>query len=319
MKYEDIKNEISENNYKHVYLFYGDDEYLKDIVLNVLKTSIIRYTKLEFDEVKFNDTAKIIDILNECTTYSFSGNQKFIICKNTGFFNKDEFNDNVISLYNYIGKNVYLFFIESSINKRLLSFKHYNSRNNAYEISKGNADDVKKFINSKLKKEGKTITTENLNLFIEYSGLNLSFVSLSLDKILLYLDDAKEVTSDAIRLLCSGVTDVKSYELCNHLCRKNLTEALDVYYDMVSLKYGIPYFLVMLFNTFYEIYLIKKKSIMSSDDFRVRKSIEYSKSFTVSGLKTIISSISEFDHDFKTGKIDQESSMVLLLSIIVNS
>jgi DNA polymerase III delta subunit len=103
------------------------------------------------------------------------------------------------------------------------------------------------------------------------------------------------------------------------LCRKNLTEALDVYYDMVSLKYKIPYFLAMLFNTFYEIYLIKKKSIVSSDDFRVRKSIEYSKGFTVSGLKTIISSISEFDHDFKTGKIDQESSMVLLLSIIVNS
>ena len=87
MKYEDIKNEISENNYKHVYLFYGDDEYLKDIVLNVLKTSIIRYTKLEFDEIKFNDTAKINDILNECTTYSFSVNQKFIICNNTGFFN----------------------------------------------------------------------------------------------------------------------------------------------------------------------------------------------------------------------------------------
>ena len=89
MKYEDIKNEISGNIFKQVYLFYGDDEYLKQSVVNALKTAIIRYTQAEYDNVKFDDNSKIEDIINECATYSFSGNNKFITCRNTGFFNKE--------------------------------------------------------------------------------------------------------------------------------------------------------------------------------------------------------------------------------------
>lgn len=285
MKYEDIKNEISINNFKHIYLLYGDDEYLKDVVFNVLKAMIINHTKMNYEEFKFNDSSKIEDIVNECSTYSFSGNSKFIICKNTGFFDKNEFSERLIKLYDYIYDNVYIFFIEANVNKRLSSYKHYNSSNNAYDISKGNTDDVKKFIFTRFKKEGISITAENLDLFIEYSGLNLSFVALSIEKILLYMADKKEVTSEMIRLLCSGITDVKSYELCNYLCKKNFSKTLDVYYDMISLKYGIPYFLAILFNTFYEMYFIKKNNIRSSQDFKIRKLIENAKGFTLSGLK----------------------------------
>ncbi|HOD92698.1 MAG TPA: hypothetical protein PL054_02365 [Clostridia bacterium] len=319
MKYEDIKNEISINNFKHIYLLYGDDEYLKDVVFNVLKAMIINHTKMNYEEFKFNDSSKIEDIVNECSTYSFSGNSKFIICKNTGFFDKNEFSERLIKLYDYIYDNVYIFFIEANVNKRLSSYKHYNSSNNAYDISKGNTDDVKKFIFTRFKKEGISITAENLDLFIEYSGLNLSFVALSIEKILLYMADKKEVTSEMIRLLCSGITDVKSYELCNYLCKKKFSKTLDVYYDMISLKYGIPYFLAILFNTFYEMYFIKKNNIRSSQDFKIRKLIENAKGFTLSGLKKIVKDIMEYDHNFKTGKIEQESSMIILFATIVNS
>lgn len=131
--------------------------------------------------------------------------------------------------------------------------------------------------------------------------------------------DKKEVTSEMIRLLCSGITDVKSYELCNYLCKKKFSKTLDVYYDMISLKYGIPYFLAILFNTFYEMYFIKKNNIRSSQDFKIRKLIENAKGFTLSGLKKIVKDIMEYDHNFKTGKIEQESSMIILFATIVNS
>ncbi len=318
MKYEDIKNEISLRQFKNIYLLYGDDEYLKDMVFSVLKTEIRKYTKHEFDDVKFNDNSEIDEIIDECSTYSFTGNSKFIACRNTGFFNKDEYNEKIIKLYEYINDGIYLFFIESNINKRLLGFKHYNAMNNAYDISKGNADDVKKFIYGKLKKEGKSITSENLDLFIDYSGMNLSFVSLSIDKILLYMNENIEVNSETIRLLCSGITDVKSYELSNYLCKKNMDRTLDIYYDMLALKYGIPYFLAILYNTFYDLYSIKINNIKSSQDFKIKKAIENAKGFSIDKLKRILNDICEFDHDFKTGKIEQESSMIILFSSIVN-
>ncbi len=319
MKYEDIKNEISGNIFKQVYLFYGDDEYLKQSVVNALKTAIIRYTQAEYDNVKFDDTSKIEDIINECATYSFSGNNKFITCRNTGFFNKEEFSDKIISLSDYVTEGVYLFFIENDINKRLSGFKHYTSKNSAYEITKGTAEDIKRFVYSAFRKEGKNISSENLNLFLEYSGLNLSFVTLSIDKILLYIQPSNEVTAETIKLLCTGITDVKGYELTNNLCKRDLSAALDVYYDMVSLKYVLPYFTAILFNTFYEMYTIKVNNITSSNDFRVRKAIQNSKEFSTEQLKNIIYAISEADHDFKSGKLGQDSAMVTLMSTIVNS
>ena len=117
-------------------------------------------------------------------------------------------------------------------------------------------------------KRRKTISSSDLELFIEFSGLNLAYISLNIEKILLYMNDQKNVTSDMIKLLCNGVTDVKSYELCSYLCKKDLKNALYVYYDMIALKYAIPYFLAILFNTFYELYNIKINNIIKSDDFR---------------------------------------------------
>ena len=66
-------------------------------------------------------------------------------------------------------------------------------------------------------------------------------------------------------------------------------------------------------------YFIKKNNIRSSQDFKIRKLIENAKGFTLSGLKKIVKDIMEYDHNFKTGKIEQESSMIILFATIVNS
>lgn len=319
MKYEDIKSEIVSMQFKPVYLLYGDDEYLKQTVYNVLKTSISKSSNKEFDEFKYDENSDINDIINECYTYSFTGNSKFIRCKNTNFFSKEENNEILSKIIDGRNDDIYIFFIESNVDKRLLSFKQYNKQGYAYDLSKGKPEDVKRFIQSQLKKEDKTISFDNLNLFIEYSGLNLAFVSSSIDKIVLYMKQDKAVTEGMIKLLCNGITDVKTYELCGYLFKKDLANALTVYYDMVALKYGIPYFLAILFNTFYEIYNLKMQGIQHSPDFRTQKAIENSKIFTNMQLVNILKEIREFDHDFKTGKIDQDSSMIILLSKIVNT
>lgn len=319
MKYEDIKSEIISMQFKPVYLLYGDDEYLKQTVYNVLKTSITKSSNKEFDEFKYDENSDINDIINECYTYSFTGNSKFIRCKNTNFFSKEENNETLSRIMDSRNDDIYIFFIESNVDKRLLSFKQYNKQGYAYDLSKGKPEDVKRFIQSQLKKEDKTISFDNLNLFIEYSGLNLAFVSSNIDKIVLYMKQDKAVTEDMIKLLCNGITDVKTYELCGYLFKKDLSNALTVYYDMVALKYGIPYFLAILFNTFYEMYNLKIQGIQHSSDFRTQKAIGNTKNFTNIQLVNILKEIREFDHDFKTGKIDQDSSMIILLSKIVNT
>jgi len=319
MKYEDIKNEISQSVFKQIYLLYGDDEFLKNSVYNVIKSNLLKKNNSKLDELKYNDESDIFDILNECNTYAFTGNAKLIKCKNTNFFSKEEYTEPLTRIVNDISDNTFIIFIETNISKKLTSFKNFNKSGYAYDISKGKPDDVKKFIYLSFKREGKTISSSDLDLFIEFSGLNLAYISLNIDKILLYMNDQKNVTSDMIKLLCNGITDVKSYELCSYLCKKDLKNTLNVYYDMIALKYSIPYFLAILFNTFYELYNIKISNTLKSDDFRKRIAIDNASKFSLEALNTIIKDICDFDHDFKTGKINQDSLMIILFSKIVNS
>jgi DNA polymerase-3 subunit delta len=318
MKYEDIKNELIKKEYKKTYVLYGDDEYLKESVYNALKSGISKISVNGLEESRYDDNSDISDIINEVCTYSFTGSTKIIRCKNTGFFNSSENNDKLQKLIGLDMTDAYVIFIEKNVDKKLISYKAYDKAAFAYDISKGKQDDVVTFVKNRFIREKKEISYDDINLFIQYSGLNLSFISMNIDKILLYIGDDKAVKSDTIKALCSGITDVKAYELFNHLCNKDLASALDVYNDLVMLKYALPFFLAVLYNGFYELYEAKVKNVSASNDYRTRKMMENAKKFNKKDLKDIIAELCEMDHDFKSGRIDQDSSMVILFSKIVN-
>lgn len=318
MKYEDIKSELIKKEYKKVYVLYGDDEYLKESVYTALKNGITKNAANGIEESRYDENSRITDIINEICTYSFTGNAKIIKCKNTGFFNSNEFNEDLKRLIDQDIIEAYVIFIEKNVDKKLISFKAYDKATFTYDISKGNQDDVFTFVKNRFIKEKKEISYDDINLFIQYSGLNLSFISMNMDKILLYMGDDKVVKSDTIKALCNGITDVKAYELFNYLCNKDLTSALDVYNDLVMLKYALPFFLAVLYNGFFELYEAKKSNLSVSNDYRSRKIMENTKRFSKKDLKNIISTLCEMDHDFKSGKIDQDSSMVIMFSKIVN-
>jgi DNA polymerase-3 subunit delta len=318
MKYEDIKNELIKKEYKKAYVLYGDDEYLKESVYSALKNGIAKNAANKTEESRYDDNSSISDIISEVCTYSFTGSTKIIKCKNTGFFNSNEFNDDLQKLIGLDMIDAYVIFIEKNVDKKLISFKAYDKASLTYDISKGKQDDVFTFVKNKFIKEKKEISYDDINLFVQYSGLNLSFISMNIDKILLYMGDDKVVKSDTIKALCSGITDVKAYELFNHLCNKDLASALDVYNDLVMLKYALPFFLAVLYNGFFELYESKMHNLSASNDYRTRKIMENAKRFSKKDLKEIVSQLCEMDHDFKSGRIDQNSSMVIIFSKIVN-
>ena len=143
MKYEDIKNEISQSVFKQIYLLYGDDEFLKNSVYNVIKSNLLKKNNNKIDELKYNDESDIFDILNECNTYAFTGNAKLIKCKNTNFFSKEEYTEPLTRIVNDISDNTFVIFIETNISKKLTSFKNFDKSGYAYDISKGKPDDIK--------------------------------------------------------------------------------------------------------------------------------------------------------------------------------
>ncbi len=319
MDYQTIKDEIMNKEFKKIYLLHGEEEYLMNMVFNVLKTSIAKSKGLDFEYISINEVNSAKEILDQVSTYSFFGTSKFIKCFNCNLFsNKFEDANMLLDLKDHIIEDYYIVFLEKDLQKNTKVYKYFKDNKFSYEFKTPKPYDLKKFIKDTFTKEKKQISSSNVDLLLEYSGSNMSFINQNIQKLLLYLKDEKEVKAEDIKLLSTGTIDTRAYELTNYLCSKNFDKALETYKDLSSLKYGLPYFSTLLFNHFADIYYLKVNDITFSNDFKQKKQIECGRNFKIENLVEILESIKENDHLFKSGKIDQESGLYTIFSKITS-
>ena len=168
---KDIKNkEISK-----VYLFYGEEFLLSQMMLDNLKKAII---KPEFEQLNFHTidgkNATTEEIINACETLPFMDDTRLVVVSEipllsgtSNFSTKD-----VDRLCDYIGQvpgGCHLIFTSKKIDKKRKLVKAIEKHGALVEYSKLDKRDLSKWIAKRFKLEGKSIGESALQLFIESS------------------------------------------------------------------------------------------------------------------------------------------------------
>ena len=89
MTYQDFTVNINKGRLKTLYLFYGEEDYLIDHTLKLLKDKYIdnsfetlNYQILEGKDIQFED------IHNACETLPFMSDKKIVVVKDLGIFSR---------------------------------------------------------------------------------------------------------------------------------------------------------------------------------------------------------------------------------------
>ena len=315
---EDLKNGI----YRRAYLLYGEEPYLlhmyKDRLLKALADpadtmNVSRY------EGKGIDPREIIDLAE---TLPFFAERRVILMENTGFFKTAC--EELASYIPDIPETTVLIFAEDEVDKRGKMFKAVKALGGTVEFRIQKEDVLVKWILQTLKKENKKITGTVLQKFLDQTGTSMENIEKELEKLICYTYGREVIGAEDVEAVCCGQTVNRIFAMVDAIAKKEQKKALDLYYDLVSLREPSMRILFLVIRQFQILMQVKtlakkgydRKAISQKagvPEFALRKNIEQAKNFTLDQVLEAIRLGIQIEEDVKTGKLDAQLGVELLI------
>lgn len=224
--FKEVLQNLKKGIISPVYVLEGDETYLKNKLLNAIKTLLIEPAALTLDFVVYdysNQASKvdIRQIISEVRTPPFLSKKRLVVIKNSNLFllggknkrtgraetNDDEFNEGTETadddtsqsivkdrqslLISLIKSNIdssCLIFIEDKVDKRIKNVvEAIRDVGILATISKPDIRDIRLWVAGEFAKTGMTISSDVMEHFIERYDGNLQVMTSEIDKLKLYI------------------------------------------------------------------------------------------------------------------------------------
>ena len=300
--------------------FKGDVSICKKAFQELKNALKITDTSISFfDDENYNTR----DVLNSANQFSFFDDRRLIILNNLILdLKKDEQqlfleyeqkpNDKTVILILNTNGNKTFDFLKT---KRIFEYKIDDSS-------------VNEFIANGFKKRDKEIGFAEIKKLKEYCGNDLTKISLEINKICDYLNNnEKTITVEIIDKLVVADTELKVFELCDALSKKDIKKAHMMLYKMIQMGEPIVKILGLISSHFRRLFFAKingKKSneelarVLGCKEYAIVKAKEQASKFKAIELKNIENIILETDYNMKNGIMSQENAIYYLIFAITN-
>lgn len=158
--------------------------------------------------------------------------------------------------------------------------------------------------------------------FLECVGSNMEDIINELRKLIEYAGKGNEITKEDIDSLTVKKIESVIFDLTDNLGRKNIKEALDVLDNLIYTKEPAQRILIMLYNHFKKLYLVKISNGVNLESilklkpnqvFLISKYKNQASFFKEAELRTILEEFINLDEQSKKGNIDLEVGLKSVL------
>lgn len=319
---KNIQEDIKTGNFKKAYLLCGDEAYLKV----QYKNKLLKTLNPDGDTMNFNhyegrniDVKELIDL---CETMPFFADRRVVLMENTGFFkNKcDELADYMKELPDYLC----LVFVEDEVDKRSKMYKAVKSCGRIGEFARQDEKTLMQWAAGILKKEGKNITQRDMELLLTMTGIDMGNLRMELEKLITYTGDRDVVTRADIQAVCTTQIQNKIFDMVRAVTEKNQKRALELYYDLLTLKEPPMRILFLLAKQFRQLLLVKEyteegvaqpemASRLGVPSFVVRNIASCARAYRISELRQAVTDFVDAEEAVKTGRLQDVLSVELLI------
>lgn len=342
MIYNEFMNNIKEDNISSSYLFIGAEEYMMNIALANLKSKYIEESleALNYTKLEGKDTF-LEDLINACETLPFMSSKKIVILKDVTAFLENGNGDFEKRFYNYIddlGDYLILILVDntSTIKKNNKIYKYFNKNKRAVEFTKLLNNDLIRWTNSILKKNNKSMSTSNINYFIDHSSYRSKNISVNLFDIenellkVINFSNKQEIRKEDIDKVLIKSIDTNIFELLNAINRSDADAAINIFNEMHLSNEPIPRIFYMITRQIrlllgYKLYKSKgydERNIQTKigvKDYEFNKIRVQSSNFETEQLEGIMEYLLQMDLKLKTvsnqAKLEME---ILLVKLCIN-
>lgn len=306
-----------------IYLLYGTEKLLIEQETNkIINTYNINIENI----IKYNlENTSIGIVIEDAETYSMFDDKKIIIVENSFIFTgKKVIEQNIEVLENYLNNynpDTILIFtiITEKLDERKKIVKQINKIGQVKNLV---SNDIRLFVKNNF--GDYKISNSDIDLLLERVGNNLSILNNEINKIKIYKNDNKQITTNDILELTSKSVDTDIFKFIDNIINKNKSKVLETYDELIKLGEEPIKIIVMLANQFRLMYQVKgltKKGYSEKDiakildihPYRVKLSLGKSKNFSDDNLLKILKQLADLDSDIKKGNIDKYLGLELFI------
>lgn len=264
----------------------------------------------------------ITSLIEDADTISFLTPNKVIIGKNLSNNNLDEKNLKTLSKYlDNPNSDVLLILVTTSIDARKKIVKEVINKLSLVNIS----TDTKEIVKDILK--GYDVEYRVINLLEEYYSEDLERLISETKKLALAFINTKKITyKDALELLVKPLNkqDSLAFDLVREIALKDKKKALNIYNELLSYNiesYALFGLLESQYRLLYQVKVLNKRNISYNDmasilevhPFRVKKTLELVRYYTLKEIRKLLKNLSDIDFKIKSGIYENNIIIDLLI------
>ena len=296
---------------------------VKSLINKIIKDNKFSDSYINYYDLEENMMSQVLEDLN---TYSFFSPKKVIVLKNASFLEASS-----------------KIKVENEKIDELLDYINNPSSDILFIICASKLDSRKKIVRD-LKKKVKLLNTEitpnsvidNIlgnykmdfrarNLLLEYTSNNVSLLTKECEKLSLFKEDDKIITTDDIESIVFKTkkdTDKMLFDLVHYIASRDKKRAFKLYLELLDYDYTPIDVIGRLASQLRLIYQIKLMGNVSSKDiastlgihpYRVEKTTPLVYKFNSKEIKDMILRLAKLDLDIKSGMKDSKIAFKMFL------
>ena len=314
---EDIKNQ----EFKRVYLLFGEEEYLKQQYKSRLKKALAPEEEdmnYSYFEGKKTEPREVIGLAE---TMPFFAERRVIFLEDTGFFKNQcqDLPEYLAELPDYLC----MIFVEQEVDKRSM-YKAVKKYGRIVDFSVQDTETIMRWVLGILGREGKKITRREMELFLGKTGNDMGNIEKELEKLICYTMGREVITAEDIEAVCTAQISNHIFDMIRAVTEKKQKRALDLYYDLLALKEPPMRILFLLARQFNLIMQVKELSQAGYDQSRIAKQTglqpfvvrnysAYARKYSTEALRSAVEECVRTEEKVKTGYMTDAMSVELLL------
>lgn len=309
LKYNDIKNRIEENIIDIVYLFMGEEKYLKQEIINLIKNKVITSTfsnDFNYHHFYSSDT-DISQVVEVCNTLPVFSDKRLVVLEGVDKYRNWKILEEYISAPCL---NTVLILNSDERHLRQLGSKGSKLKSVTFYALFDNH--LMQWVMSKCKQNNKKISTEATHKLIYLCNNSLLEINNEVEKLLLYCKDKKQIDMEDVEKLIGDVKGYDIFKLIDAILSSQYQLSLRIFNKLFEAGENIYSFFALLNKSLHQVFHIKfllEKERLNSKEvikklgiapYRYQNIAACTRRYDLNQISRIIMILFEYDYKFKS-------------------
>lgn len=231
MKYKELIAKLKRREIANCYFFCGEEDYLKQEAILLLKEMLIASSAQDFDfGLLYAEDTPAREVVSLAETYPLMSKKRLIVVKDIDRFTENELKE----IIKYLKKPVFstcLVLVSEKVKREALDRSIYKTISSLCETAifwRLFDSQIPGWIEDKISTEGKIMSPEAVHYLFGEVGNNLLDLSGEIEKLLIYTGDRKEITLDDVERLIGRSKADSIFDLLRAITQKNLKHSLEI-------------------------------------------------------------------------------------------